>query len=268
VLAALPRITSRRHPLVQACREARAGGPDHLLLLDGWHLVQEAVAAGLAVDAVAVGTEPRERADADALSALAEAGAQVVAVTADVLHAMSPVQTSSGIVALARRPGWTLDATVVPAPALALAVIDVQDPGNVGALVRTAEALGATGVIAAGASADPFGWKALRASMGSAFRLPLVRTEDPRDAMGAVRARGGRVLALVPRGGKPAADLDLTGDTCLLLGSEGAGLPPDLAAMADVRLSLPMAAAVESLNVTVAGALALYEAAQQRRARQ
>jgi tRNA G18 (ribose-2'-O)-methylase SpoU len=107
VLAALPRITSRRHPLVQACRDARAGGPDELLLLDGWHLLQEAVSAGLAVDAAAVAVEPPERGAADALVALADAGAQVVHVTADVLHAMSPVQTSSGIVALARRPRST-----------------------------------------------------------------------------------------------------------------------------------------------------------------
>jgi TrmH family RNA methyltransferase len=219
------------------------------------------------VDAVAVGAELHDHEAEASLVALADAGAQVVRVTADVLQAMSPVRTPSGVVALARRPRTTIDAALAPAPALAIVAVDVQDPGNVGALVRTAEALGGTGVIAAGGSADPFGWKALRAAMGSAFRLPVVRVADPRETVVAIRRRGGRMLALVPRGGRAPADLDFAGDIGLLLGSEGAGLPADLVADADERLSLPMAAPVESLNVTVAAALAIHEAARQRRAR-
>jgi RNA methyltransferase, TrmH family len=265
VLTSLPRLTSRRHPLVQACRDARAGGDDQPLLLDGWHLLEEGVAAGLTVDVVAVGAEPREASHADALRALVDAGAHVVAVTADVLQAMSPVRTPSGVVALARRPIIEVESTLGPRPALVVVAVDLQDPGNIGALVRTTEALGGTGVVVAGASADALGWKALRASMGSAFRLPVARAADPSAVVADLRDRGVQIVALMASGGRPADDIDLGRDTALCLGGEGPGLRSDLAAMADVSLTLPISPRVESLNVTVAGALALYEAAGQRR---
>lgn len=267
VTLSLPSITSRRHPLVQACRDARAGGPDAPLLLDGWHLLVEAVAAGLAVDAVAVGVDPPGTAEARALDDLIDAGAHVVHVTDDVLQAMSPVRTASGVVALARRPALSLAAAFATAPALVMAAVDVQDPGNVGALVRTAEAAGATGVVAAGASADPLGWKALRASMGSALRVPLARETEIGVVVAEARARGARVIALAPRGGRAADEIDLRGACCLLVGGEGPGLAAGLLAEADEVLTVPMTAPVESLNVAVAGALVLYAAAAQRRAR-
>jgi TrmH family RNA methyltransferase len=262
----LSMITSRRHPLVLACRDARAGGDDQPLLLDGWHLLVEATRSTLDVDAVLVGAEPAHSDERDALDALVERGAQVVRVTADVLHAASPVRTPAGVVALARRPRVLLDCVFVPAPALVVATLDVQDPGNVGALVRTAEAAGASGLIAVGASADPLGWKALRASMGSAFRLPTARLPDAESLLAAARDAGVQVVVLEPAGGVPPADLDLARPTCLVLGSEGRGVAEVVRAGAEARVRLPMRAPVESLNVAVAGALALYAAAAQRQA--
>ncbi len=257
-------ITSRRHPLVVACRDARAGGDDQPLLLDGWHLLLEAYAAGLAVDAVALGGDPPGAAERAVIEALAADGSQVETVTADVLQAMSPVRTSSGVVALARRPAGGLTRVFAAMPALVVVAVDVQDPGNLGALVRAADAAGATGLIAAGISADPLGWKALRASMGSAFRLPLARVIDVNDAVSSARLLDIGVVALVPRGGTPLRRVDLRGAVCLLLGGEGSGLAPALTEAADAQASIPMTAAVESLNVAVAGALAVYAAAEQR----
>ena len=149
-------------------------------------------------------------------------------------------------------------------PALVVVAVDVQDPGNLGALVRAADAAGAPGLIAAGVSADPLGWKALRASMGSAFRLPLARVTDVNDAVSSARLLDIGVVAFVPRGGTPLTRVDLRGAVCLLLGGEGPGLAPTLTEAADVQASIPMTAAVESLNVAVAGALAVYAAAEQR----
>lgn len=267
VILALPSITSRRHPLVQACRDAKGGGPDEPLLLDGWHLLVDAVAAGLAVDAVAVNVDPPGPAEARALDALIDGGAHAVHVTDDVLQAISPVRTSSGVVALARRPVLTLAGVFSPPPALVVVALDVQDPGNVGALVRTAEAAGASGFVALGASADPLGWKALRASMGSAFRLPMARLTDTAAFVAEARSRAVQLVALVPRGGRAPDEVDLRGATCLVVGGEGPGLGTTLLAEADQLLTLPMAAPVESLNVAVAGALVVYAAAAQRRAR-
>jgi TrmH family RNA methyltransferase len=257
-------ITSRRHPLVLACREARGGGDDQPLLLDGWHLLVEAVRSSLDVDAVLVAAPPPGAAERDALEVLADRGAQVVEATADVLHAASPVRTPTGVVALARRPTSALDRVFAPPPALVVATLDVQDPGNLGALVRTAEALGATGLVATGGSADPLGWKALRASMGSAFRLPTARAADAEGLIAAARTRGLRIIALEPSDGRPPAELDLREPLCLLLGGEGQGVPASLLARADARMRLPMRPPVESLNVAVAGALALQAAASQR----
>lgn len=259
-----PDITSRRHPLVQAARDARGGGAHQPLLLDGWHLLVEAVAAGITVDAVVVDREPAEAAAARALDTLARGGAQVVTASEDVLQAMSPVRTPSGVVALARRPATSLARVFATTPAFVLIAADVQDPGNIGALVRTAEAAGATGVIAAGASADPLGWKALRASMGSAFRVPLARTPDLDEAVAAARAARAAVVALVPRDGVAPEAIDAASPVALLMGGEGPGLPRDVIAAADLAVTWPMRPPVESLNVAVAGALALYAVASRR----
>lgn len=263
-MAQPPLVSSRRHPLVLACRDARAGGDTQPVLLDGWHLLVEATAAPIDVDAVLVGAEAPGAIERAALATLLDRGAQVVRVTTEVLHAASPVRTPSGVVALARRPPAALEAVFAPAPALIVVLIDVQDPGNVGAVIRTAEAAGASGVIAAGTSADPFGWKAVRASMGSALRLPVARLADRHRLIAALRGHGVRLVALTPVDGRPPEALDLGPPVALLLGAEGAGLPEDLLAAADLRLRLPMRPPVASLNVAVAGALALYAAAAQR----
>ena len=108
--------------------------------------------------------------------------------------------------------------------ALVVTAIDVQDPGNLGAIVRVAEAAGATGFVAAGGSANPFGWKALRGSMGSALRLPIASELGAEEAVAAARAHGCRVVATVPRDGRSLFDVDLTGPIAILVGGEGPGL--------------------------------------------
>jgi TrmH family RNA methyltransferase len=145
-----------------------------------------------------------------------------------------------------------------------LIACDVQDPGNLGAIVRVAEAGGASGVVAAGVSADPFGWKALRGSMGSALRLPIVKQSRVADAIALARDRGCRVVATAPRGGRALFDADLRGSLAVLLGAEGAGLPREVLDSADDQLTIPMNPAVESLNTAVTAALVVYEGRRQR----
>lgn len=244
---------------------AAARGDTRTILLDGWHLLHDAVAAAIDIKAVAVSVPPRVPADAALVDRLA-GRVRVVTVSAPVMRAMSPVRTPSGVAALAARPEVHFDALLVPPPPLVVVPIHLQDPGNAGALIRAAEAGGATGVLLGGASADPWGWKALRAAMGSTFRLPVVREPDVQKVCEALRGAGLRLIAAVPRDGAPPDTLDLRGPTALLLGGEGGGLEADVVAAADERVSLPMRAPVESLNVAVAGALLVYEARRQRTA--
>jgi TrmH family RNA methyltransferase len=174
------------------------------------------------------------------------------------------VQHPTGVVAIARRLTATLDEVFHRSPQLVLLIADVQDPGNVGAIVRTAEATGATGLVTTPGSADPFGWKALRGGMGSTFRVPIAARHDLRDAASRARRLGIRIFAAVPRGGTDLPRADLRGPCAILLGGEGPGLAPALVGAADEHLTIPMQPPVESLNVATAAAMILYEASRQR----
>lgn len=259
----MERISSRQNPIVKRFREVRDPSPD-VMLLDGSHLVEEALAAGTVVDVVAV----RDDLAGGPMGALArraaDRGARILCVTGAVLSAMSPVRQPSGIVAIARRRVTGVEAALEHPPQLVLVLADVQDPGNVGAIVRAADACGATGVITSGRSADPFGWKAIRGSMGSAFRMSVASRQGLAEALAAARTRGLRVFAAAPRGGTLLTRSDLRPPCAILLGGEGAGLPARLAALADETLSIPMRPGVESLNVATAAALIAYEAQRQR----
>ena len=264
----MKRLTSRHHPLVAECRAlARRRDPgDPRMLLDGLHLVQDGHRAGLTFDTAAVDAATLYSDEGSTLAAeLARAGVDVLEVSDGVLQAMSPAASPSGIVAIARRPETSLAHVLDGAPRpVILVAVDVQDPGNVGAIARAAEAGGASGLVLCGSSADPFGWKALRGSMGSLLRLPAASGIDWRDAVAVIRERGLRVASTVPRGGISLFEADLAGGLALLLGGEGPGLPAGAVEAADIRLTIPMQPPVESLNVAVAAALLVYEAARRR----
>ncbi|MEP6917735.1 MAG: RNA methyltransferase [Acidobacteriota bacterium] len=267
----MDRLSSRQNPIVKRFRDlARGRAGDGWVLLDGEHLIREAQASGARVE-VAAFSGP---VDADLLPPLAvdleRAGSRVIAVTEQVLAAMSPVREPSGVVAIAALRDTPLADAIAARrgshPQLVLMLSDVQDPGNVGAIIRAAEGCGASAVVAGDGSADPFGWKALRGAMGSTFRLPVAAGASLPDAVRLAQEQGLRVFATVARGGRPLPECDLRGPMAILLGGEGAGLSQDLIELADERLSIPMEAPVESLNVAVAAALTVYEAARQRRA--
>lgn len=285
-------IASRKNPLVLLARRVADGDPQERgrMLLDGLHLVQEARAAGIPIQTAAFATRALGSADGEArrlATTLANVGVRVVQVSDAVMDALSPVSSPSGIVALAARPKHDLgallgSATTDPKAAqaspaanertntgslaagpLIVVVVDVQDPGNLGAIVRVAEAGGAAGVVVCGASADPYGWKALRGAMGSGFRLPIVREADAGVLVARLKASGVRVLATAQRQGA-FYDRPLTGACAILLGGEGPGLSAELIAAADGVVSIPMQPPVESLNVAVSAAVIIYEARRQR----
>ena len=259
----MQRITSRQNAIVARYREASKGGAEQPLLLDGTHLVSEAIAAGIHLQHVLVDTDALETPEIRQLLERTDSRLEVASASSSVMDAASPVRSSSPIVALGSRPPQTRSPFDGTSP-LVVVACDIQDPGNLGAVIRGAEAAGASGVIVAGASADPFGWKALRGSMGSALRMPIALAQSVEAAVADARRHGAQVIATVPRDGVPLHESSLTGPTALLIGGEGPGLPVDVIRGADVRVSIPMEPQVESLNAAVATAVLLYEAYRQR----
>lgn len=269
----MERISSRQNPIVRRFREvaraphaasAASTAAERDVLLEGTHLVEEALACGLAIETVAVREDLVDGPLAPVLACANRRGARILTVTEPVLEAMSPVRQPSGIIAIGRHREAPLDTVLGRAPQMVLVLVDVQDPGNVGAIVRVADACGATGIVPSAATADPFGWKALRASMGGAFRVPVAQRGPVDGALAAARERRIRLYAAVPRHGTSLPQCDLRAPAAVLLGGEGAGLDGALAARCDDRLSIPMRADVESLNVAAAAAIVMYEAQRQR----
>jgi TrmH family RNA methyltransferase len=169
-----------------------------------------------------------------------------------------------GVAALVEAPQCKMQAMFPPPPRPAPLVViaaGLQDPGNLGTLVRSAEAFGATGMILLPGTVSLWNAKTLRASSGSAFRLPvLALTADV--AFTALRDHGVRILAAVARDGY--GETDLRGPSALLIGNEGSGLPEAWIAQADARVTIPFSGAVESLNAAIAGSVLLYDAMRQR----
>ena len=169
-------------------------------------------------------------------------------VTPELLAEVSTLAHAPRVIGVYRRAD--LPRGVLP---VTLALWRVADPGNVGTLLRSAAAFGAGVALSAGC-ADPTGPKALRASMGAIFEVPLADFDEPE----------GRRVALVPSGGTPLPELQLDGDIVFVLGSERDGLPDDVLAQCEARASIPHAGGVESLNVAMAGTIALYELSRRR----
>ena len=278
----MDRITSRQNAIVKRFRDlaraSRGSRGDHGpaaghatdVLLDGEHLVREALACDIPVEIAAVSDKQL----ANVLSPLSRVakdvkkrGGRVLSVSDQVLAAMSPVQHPSGVVAIAR--ARAADVRVVMSATadlpLVLVLAGIQDPGNVGAIVRAAAAFGASGVVAIESSANPFGWKALRGAMGGTFRIPIASRGTLPDVTAAAQQHGVRLVAAAPRGGTALPKLNLRVPTAIVLGSEGAGLPPATMAAMQGTVTIPMHGPVESLNVAIAAALILYEATRQRR---
>jgi TrmH family RNA methyltransferase len=264
----VPAITSRQNPIVARFRAAARGESVDVLLLDGAHLLAEALGAGIRVREAAITSEATTIDVRTEVAELADRlrthDVPVAIVSTAVMQALSPVRSASPVVALAERPLASEGRVYRDTPFVIIA-IDVQDPGNVGAIVRVAEAGGASGVVCAGACADPFGWKALRGSMGSTLRLPVLVRRDVPDAIDEARRHGCRIVATSPRDGRPLFESNLCGAIAVLVGGEGPGLALSQIELADERVMIPMQPPVESLNVAVTTAVMIYEAHRQKK---
>ncbi len=264
-----PPVTSASAPLARQARALGRGARERreqgLFLVEGPRGLEEALDAGapLAFVLVASGRVAREP-HASLCARCLALGVPVQPVQDALLERLVSAESGPGIAAACRLPadeaasGRALGA----GPGLAVVCWEVQNPGNVGAILRSAAAFGARGVLTAG-GADPWGPKAVRASAGAIHRLPVARLADPAQAAGALLTRPLRRVAAVARGGAPPEAIDWSGDVALLLGSEVAGLPPDVAEGAE-RVTIPTSGQVESLSVPIAAAILLAHAFRAR----
>jgi TrmH family RNA methyltransferase len=237
-------ITSAANPrlkLVRNLRSRRRREKLGLFVCEGEDLVEAALDAGL---------EPAEALVDAERPVLSERLPRAERVAPELMAELSTLAHPPRVVAVFRRADLREG---VQAP-VGLALWRVADPGNVGTLIRAAAALGPAFVALSPGCADPTGPKALRASMGAIFRVPLASFDD------APRPR----IALVPAGGRPLWDLELGERATFVVGAEREGLPPDVTARCDETATIPLAAGADSLNAAVAGAIALYEARRPR----
>jgi len=255
-------LASRRDPRVRQALELRRGAAERrahgAYLAEGVRIVQEALAAGAVLSAFVA---PRLRQDprgAAVLGALATRRVPTTAVTDAALDALADARTPQGVVAVLRLPAPLPEPPRPSGDGLLAVAWHVQDPGNVGALVRVTEAAGAAGLVVAGGGADPWHPRAVRAAAGSIVRLPPFVCDTTRDLPATLRAAGWRLAAAAPRRGLAASAFDWSGSWAILLGGEGGGLPTEIEAVADRFVHVPMAGGVESLSVAVAAALLLF----------
>lgn len=274
------KITSRQNPLVKRFKRVRVMGERGLVFLEGVRLVEDALGAGAHFESLAFSSdlETTER-GLGLLDALQKVPCRGAHVTRQVMQAIADTENPQGVAAIATRPYYDLEEVFDRAPQLIVIADRLQDPGNLGSIIRTAEAANATALITTRDAVDPFNHKALRASMGSPFRLPVAVDAQHSDLLALCKKHYVKIIASGPAPKldtpvieatdriKPIlahTETDMTGPIALVMGREASGLSSNLSAAADGFVYIPMAGRTESLNVAAAAAILLYEAVRQR----
>jgi RNA methyltransferase, TrmH family len=216
------------------------------------------------VEAVFVGTEEAagSAAVADALERAQAKGIRIFDLGPGVVERVADTATPQPLLAVVRTPQAALED--LAAATFVVVCVDVRDPGNAGAVIRSADAAGADGVVCCAGTVDPFNPKTVRASAGSVLHLPVVAGGDPAEVLDTLAGQGMTWLAAVAHGGTPYTEVDLVAPLALVFGNEASGLPPAIGDRLGHGVTIPMAGGAESLNVSMAAAVLCFEV---RRAR-
>ena len=266
----LRRVEGRHNALVKELRQAFARGErtEHGdCAIEGVRIVEEAIRSGLQFRALFFRESARERAE----RLLPQIGSHVetLLLPDKLFDGAVPSETPQGVAALVRLKEFTLDDVLERMQVGPIVVVaGLQDPGNLGTILRSAEAFGSAGAVLGEGTVSPFNTKVIRASAGSVFRLPVIvaKTGGGLEAIAArLRAGGVRLIATSSHKGTVLDQTNLVGTSAVFIGSEGSGLPRSLAGQMDETVAIPHRPQVESLNAGVAGSIVLYEAARQRR---
>jgi TrmH family RNA methyltransferase len=258
-------VQSKQNARLKELRRAlvRPGRDTHGLAgIEGINLLEEALRAELHVPCVFLAQEAQDRMQGLALPS----GTEVLLLPRALLDSVLDTETPQPVAALVELPDWTLSHVLGPgktsAP-LILVLAGIQDPGNLGTIARSAEAFGASGIVCLPGTVSAWNPKAVRASAGSVFRLPLIAT-TAEECFSSLRQAGVHIFTTTVHEAQPADLANLTGPVAFLIGNEGNGVPDDLAAHADASITIPCPGAVESLNAAVAASVLLYETSRQR----
>lgn len=260
----LRQVSSKENVLVKELRHSftqAALTEDGYCAIEGVRLLEEALRSGLRVKAVFFSQSARER--ANRLLPQISTHADTLLLPDAVFRSAVVTETPQGVAALVKLKTFAF-ADLLGNNPLLLGAAGVQDPGNLGTIIRSAEAMGASGVLTMEGTVHAINPKVIRASAGSLFRLPVVKM-DSAEAVRSLRDQGARILATSSHKGIPLDEADLTEACCIFVGSEGAGISKELIAEADEVIAIPHSERVESLNAGVAASIILYEAARQRR---
>jgi TrmH family RNA methyltransferase len=252
------RLKDLRHALSQPGREGRP-----LAGIEGPHLLEEALRAGLRVASVFVAQGAEHLLEGLPLPAETE----VLLVPRDVLDSALSTESPQPVAALVEPPSWgweQLLGSQTKAAPLILVLAGLQDPGNLGTILRSAEAFGVSGVLALPGTVSAWNPKAVRASAGSVFRMPLLAV-SAEDCFARLRAAKVKIWTTAVQGAEAAERIDLVGPVAIVIGNEGNGVPEELAAQADGAVTIRCPGPVESLNAAAAASVLLYEASRQRR---
>lgn len=258
------RVTSTHNPLLKSVKRAASQGSpteEGLLVAEGPHLLEEALRGFWRIETIFCSPDAVERHSA----LVRQSRADVVELPLETLAAIAPTQATQGILSLLRPRAWSWH-DLLSAPALLVILDRIQDPGNAGTIVRSAEAFGATGIAFLKGCVRVSNTKFLRAAAGSIFRLPFLEGLEPEELIERVRGNGLGLYSLSPGASTALADVSFVGPFALVVGAEGSGLSDRMVA-ASTTVSIPTQR-VESLNAAVASSLALFEAYKQRTTRE
>jgi TrmH family RNA methyltransferase len=265
-------VQSKLNPRVKELRAAlrlNRATPEGLVGLEGLHLLEEALRAGIEVVTIFVAQGHEHLLSQPPMVEFNPLNSvEILSLPRELLDAAATTETPQPIAALVRPRSWKWPRLFTGPSPLLVVLGGVQDPGNLGAILRSAEAFAATGAVLLPGTVSCWNAKAMRASAGSVFRLPTLSATE-QDCFEQLRAAGVRTLAAMPRAenGQAASNLEainLTRPTALFIGSEGSGISPEIAAQCTARVTIPCPGPVESLNAAIAASILLYEAARQR----
>ncbi len=260
-------VASRQNSLVKDLRKAFSQGEptsEGAVAIEGVRIVEEALRSGLRFQAIFFSENAQKH--AARLMPQISSHTEALLLPDDVFSSAVSTETPQGVAALVKMKPAKLEDLLdqVNDSFLAVAAAGIQDPGNLGTIIRTAEAFSARGVLLGEKTVSPFNPKVVRASAGSLFRQPLISVKLG-DAITELKQAGVRVMATSSHKGLPLDEANFTGPVLIAVGNEGAGLPPEVLSLADDLITIPHSPKVESLNAGIAASIILYEAARQKR---